>query len=116
MNNRIYKKVESEEGTETTHYLRDGTGNTLAIYKDGKLEELNIYGSSRLGTYNGRTEAGKRTLGNKRYELSNHLGNALVVITDNKLGNDLDNDQIADTYIAMVVSERDYLAFGAVMH
>ncbi|AFM02586.1 RHS repeat-associated core domain protein [Bernardetia litoralis DSM 6794] len=116
MNNRIYKKVEGQQGTETTHYLHDGTGNTLAIYKDGKLEELNIYGSSRLGTYNGKTVAGKRTLGNKRYELSNHLGNALVVITDNKLGKDIDNDFIADTYIAMVVSERDYLAFGAVMY
>ena len=116
MNNRIYKKAEANGVTETTHYLRDGTGNTLAIYKNGELEELNIYGSSRIGTYNGKTEEGKHTLGNKRYELSNHLGNALVVITDNKLGKDLDNDQIADTYVALVVSERDYLAFGAVMH
>ncbi len=115
MNNRIYKKAEANGVTETTHYLRDGTGNTLAIYKNGELKELNIYGSSRIGTYNGKTEAGKRTLGNKRYELSNHLGNALVVITDNKIGKDVDNDFIADTYIAMVVSERDYLAFGAVM-
>ena len=116
MNNRIYKKAERNGVTETTHYLRDGTGNTLAIYKNGVLEELNIYGSSRLGTYNGKTEAGKRTLGNKRYELSNHLGNALVVITDNKIGIDSDADLVADSYIALVVSERDYLAFGAVMH
>ena len=115
MNNRIYKKVEANGVTETTHYLRDGTGNTLAIYKNGALEELNIYGSSRLGTYNGKTEEGKRTLGNKRYELSNHLGNALVVITDNKIGVDSDADLVADSYIALVVSERDYLAFGAVM-
>ena len=115
MNNRIYKKAEANGVTETTHYLRDGTGNTLAIYKNGELEELNIYGSSRLGTYNGKTAKGKRTLGNKRYELSNHLGNALVVITDNKLGKDIDNDEIADSYIALVVSERDYLAFGAIM-
>ena len=114
MNNRIYKKAEGNGVTETTHYLRDGTGNTLAIYKNGELEELNIYGSSRLGTYNGKTENGKRTLGNKRYELSNHLGNALVVITDNKIGVDNGNG-IADSYIAMVVSERDYLTFGAVM-
>ena len=115
MNNRIYKKAEGNGVTETTHYLRDGTGNTLAIYKNGVLEELNIYGSSRIGTYNGKTDKGKRTLGNKRYELSNHLGNALVVITDNKIGIDSDADFIADTYIALVVSERDYLAFGAVM-
>ena len=115
MNNRIYKKVEGQQGTETTHYLRDGTGNTLAIYKNGQLEELNIYGSSRIGTYNGKTNEGKRTLGNKRYELSNHLGNALVVVTDNKIGIDSDADLVADSYIALVVSERDYLAFGAVM-
>ena len=115
MNNRIYKKAEGNGVTETTHYLRDGTGNTLAIYKNGELEELNIYGSSRLGTYNGKTDKGKRTLGNKRYELSNHLGNALVIITDNKIGIDSDADLVADSYIALVVSERDYLAFGAVM-
>ena len=115
MNNRIYKKAEGNGVTETTHYLRDGTGNTLAIYKNGVLEELNIYGSSRLGSYNGKTLEGKRTLGNKKYELSNHLGNVLSVISDNKIGIDNDTDLIADTYEPLVISESDYYPFGMAM-
>lgn len=53
-------------------------------------------------------------LGNKRYELSNHLGNVNVVISDRKLS-------VAnaggghDHYLADVVSSTDYYAFGAPM-
>ena len=79
------------------------------------MEELNIYGSSRLGTYNGKTENGKRTLGNKQYELANHLGNVLAVISDNKLGKDTDNDFIADYYEPLVISESDYYPYGMMM-
>ena len=68
--------------TKETHYVRDGSGNVLAIYENEVLDELVIYGSSRLGSYNGKTLEGKRTLGNKKYELSNHLGNVLSVISD----------------------------------
>lgn len=62
-------------------------------------------------------------LGNKRYELSNHLGNVNVVISDRKLSIDLVNnttlvstpDGLTDNYLADVLSNTDYYSFGATM-
>ena len=130
-----------------TYYMRDASGNVVAIYNrdfltvnattftdEIKLQEQNIYGSSRLGitnvnqvvykkdfsptisgglfqTMNYSTvldpiqqpctvmyadangnlivancpTAYSRTLGNKRFELTNHLGNVLSVVSDRKL-------------------------------
>ena len=110
--NRIYKKVNTTE----THYVRDASGNLMATYENKIAKDFVIYGSSRLGVYNGATSKGKRTLGNKKYELSNHLGNVLSVITDNKIGVDnLNNDLIADYYEPLVISESDYYPFGMQM-
>ena len=99
--------------SKETHYVRDGSGNVLAIYENELLDELVIYGSSRLGSYNGKTLEGKRTLGNKKYELSNHLGNVLAVISDNKIG--IGSTGIADYYEPLVISESDYYPFGMAM-
>ncbi|AFM04654.1 hypothetical protein Fleli_2279 [Bernardetia litoralis DSM 6794] len=110
---RIYKKVATTTVTKETHYLRDGSGNVLAIYENEILDELVIYGSSRLGSYNGKTYKGKRTLGNKKYELSNHLGNVLAVISDNKIG--IGTNDVADYYEPLVISESDYYPFGMAM-
>ena len=85
----------------------------LAIYENKVLDELVIYGSSRLGSYNGKTDQGKRTLGNKKYELSNHLGNVLAVISDNKIG--IGTNGVADYYEPLVISESDYYPFGMAM-
>ena len=113
---RIYKKVATTTVTKETHYVRDGSGNVLAIYENKLLDELVIYGSSRLGSYNVKTDQGKRTLGNKKYELSNHLGNVLSVISDNKIGVDnVGSDLIADIYEPLVISESDYYPFGMAM-
>ena len=106
----------SSSVSKETHYIRDGSGNVLAIYENKILDELVIYGSSRLGSYNGKTLEGKRTLGNKKYELSNHLGNVLSVISDNKIGVDnVGSDLIADIYEPLVISESDYYPFGMAM-
>ena len=110
--NRIYKKVNTTE----THYVRDASGNLMATYENKIAKEFVIYGSSRLGIYNGSTSEGKRTLGNKKYELSNHLGNILSVISDNKIGIDnIGNDLVADYYEPYIVSESDYYPFGMQM-
>ena len=109
--NRIYKKVNNNE----THYVRDASGNLMATYENKIAKEFVIYGSSRLGIYNGATSEGKRTLGNKKYELSNHLGNVLSVISDNKIGVDSDADLVADYYEPYIVSESDYYPFGMTM-
>ncbi|WP_161626144.1 RHS repeat domain-containing protein [Hugenholtzia roseola] len=120
MNKRIYSKVKinalDSEGNpfvqiERTHYLRDATGNVLAIYKNNELEELNIYGSARLGALKGKENKKKnRVLGKKQYDLVNHLGNVLVSISDNKEGNAATN-----SYQNRVISAQDYLAYGAIM-
>ena len=88
-----------------TYYQLDAQGNVLATYVDYDntadqgaayfvLSENHIYGSKRLGvdsreggsgidmtaTFSAPTEF-TRILGNKHYELSNHLGNVLAVVT-----------------------------------
>jgi hypothetical protein len=78
-------------------YIRDATGNTLAVYHyDRKTSQLrwseqHLYGSSRLGMYlpeklltSVSTDSKQREvgyLGKQVFELSNHLGNVLVDIS-----------------------------------
>jgi YD repeat-containing protein len=111
--NRVMKVT----STKTTYYVRDASGNVMAIYEqplsagEGQgvgLIEQPIYGSSRIGMYIGRTKKLHRTLGNKIYELSNHLGNILATITDNKIYQ-------TNGSSAKVISGTDYYAFGAAM-
>jgi RHS repeat-associated protein len=54
-------------------------------------------------------------LGAKEFELSNHLGNVLVVVSDRKLPQDADTDGTIDYYLADVVSTTDYYPFGMQM-
>jgi hypothetical protein len=105
---RISKTFEGK----TTFYIRDASGNVMATYEapqppaGGVLKELMIYGSARVGVYNGKSERMKATLGNKNYELSNHLGNVLVTITDNKF------IATVGVFVAKVSSTTDYYPFG----
>ena len=55
----------------------------------------------------------KRKLGLKLYELSNHLGNVLVTVSDRKLGKQLGATAAVEYYMADVRSTSDYSAFGA---
>ncbi len=52
-------------------------------------------------------------LGYRNYELSNHLGNVLAVISDRKYGEDADTDGEVEWYKPNVLSETDYYAFGS---
>jgi RHS repeat-associated protein len=102
------QRVAKSVGGVTTHYVRDASGNVMAIYENNVLKELPIYGSSRLGVYKvpaGGLEAerNKLTLGRREYELTNHLGNVLAVVSDVKLPT------------AKVLSHTDYYAFGSAM-
>jgi hypothetical protein len=79
-----------------------------AIYENGALKELPIYGSSLLGVYKVpagglETDRNKLTLGRREYELANHLGNVLATVSDVKLP------------AARVLSHTDYYAFGSAM-
>ncbi len=108
--NRISKNVTSGGATATTKtiYVRDASGNVMSIYE--KLTpaasptssltqtEVSMYGSSRLGVYNVNrvvtslapidysNYSGNFIRGNKFFELSNHLGNVLVTISDKHIG------------------------------
>ncbi len=66
--------------------------NQSTVISDVSLKEHHIYGSSRLGIQNATINETplaannyKSTVGDKRYELSNHLGNVLTVISDKKI-------------------------------
>jgi RHS repeat-associated protein len=97
--------------SQTTHrgYFNESTsGNVLAVYRQGALQEQAIYGSSRLGLYRGGRTGAVRELGTRQYEISNHLGNVLSVVTDHI-------HLSPDSAWATVVSTTDYYAFGSSM-
>ena len=143
--NRSSKRVYvagATQATKQTFYFRDASGNMMETENIREVEEgineirteMAIYGSSRLGYYRSlelipadETEAkqnrlGQLTLGNKQYELSNHLGNVLTVISDRKLGMKdasgnlvLDTEGLIATFVADVLSVNDYYPFGLTM-
>jgi len=82
--------------------------------KETKIEEFHIYSSSRLGTLKTQydtitnqlqNDQGKLILGSRNYELTNHLGNVLAVISDKKILN-------GTTFEVDIVSANDYYPFG----
>jgi RHS repeat-associated protein len=103
--NRVAKRVIKPGSSTVTHYVRDASGNVMAVYANTEVTEHHIYGSSRLGMYKEGVVEGRVTLGKRNYELGNHLGNVLVVITDNVT-------LTSTTASATVVKATDYYAFG----
>jgi RHS repeat-associated protein len=108
MGNRVEKKVVKGDTVTITRYLRDASGNVMSVYNDTTMIEQPIYGSTRVGMYIGGSENGKSILGLRRYELTNHLGNVLSVISD-KI------NMHGDTITATVLSTSDYYPFGLAM-
>lgn len=139
MGNRVAKHVMEGSDTTSTYYFLDAQGNSMTTYQfrtaNDSLEllEHNIYGSSRVGLEERNLNMGffdldaafttapdtfylkKNYTGDKRYELSNHLGNVLEVITDRKLPLDDDNDSTLNYYTADVIQYSDYYPYGMVM-
>jgi hypothetical protein len=105
---RVEKKVVKDNQTSLTRYVVDAGGNVMAVYRDTTAIEQYLYGSTRLGLYRRGVRQGARTLGARQYELSNHLGNVLAVITD-KVG------MLTDSTWAQVTSSSDYYPFGMEM-
>jgi RHS repeat-associated protein len=95
-NRSIKKAIQKSGETNLTYYIRDGFGNIRAIYEQGannqiNLTENNIYAGERISI--ARTDAGSsglsvdldqysRKLGLKDYELSDHLGNVMAVVSN----------------------------------
>lgn len=128
LGNRVSKTTLPEK--RTTVYSRDAQGNVLAVYEtnttqpaeDKKiwLEEHHLFGSSRVGmeqkrvlipTGGGTAVSGNiltSEVGDKRYELSNHLGNVLVVISDHKINAN-------GKFTSDVLAFNDYYPFGMLL-
>ena len=106
----------------------DTLNSSLSYYQAEKYNLsrlLGIYGCSRLGmlkdsvnvlgsafTDTDSTNV-THTLGNKRYELSNHLGNVLTVITDKPIPHN--NGGTVDYWQADIKSSQDYSPFGVIL-
>jgi RHS repeat-associated protein len=133
---RIAKHVYSSSGEweKSTYYIRDFSGNILSVYDHSyndststmsyTLKEQNIYGSSRLGFRKDSIEMigssvdsvnFERILGKKQYELINHLGNVLSIVSDKKIPMDDNADGTVDRYLAEITSAVDYSPFGVAL-
>jgi RHS repeat-associated protein len=126
---RIAKKVLRSDGSsQTTYYIRDASGNVMGVYDyelpasgtaatPGNapiLTEQYLYGSSRLGVYTPTSGSatlaglGARMFGRKSYELTDHLGDVRVAISDYQI------PAAAGAGVAIVNSATDYYPFGMV--
>ena len=99
----------------TTYYVRDPQGNVLAVYehKHGEsgngtftLTEQHLYGAGRLGMKKRDLALNVANASEStpvtHYELTNHLGNVMAVISD----------KASDTNEPTVVSLSDYYPYG----
>jgi RHS repeat-associated protein len=120
MQNRVLKGLIKGTDTTKTYYIRDAQGNVMAVYtrRSDTLRwvEQHLYGSGRLGMYRqdtavnkGLKSIAKMYEGKRQYELSNHLGNVLTVISDRRTYTISGTTKIYD---AVVISAQDYYPFG----
>lgn len=138
MGNRI-AKIEKPSGYLTTpsqwtytYYVLNAKGIPLAIYvkkpQGGesriRLMEQYVHGIKRLGSIHrdldvtdpflpmpNATPSFERVLGKRQYELTNHLGNVLSVVSDKRNAYRSAGGAL-EYYQAQVVSATDYYAFG----
>jgi len=98
---------------DTMHYVLDAAGSIMAVYRNKKIEEQPIYASARIGEYAGKEKEGYQTFNLRKYELGNHLGNVLAVISDKV--NLYGHNNTLDSARATAVSASDYYPFGLPM-
>ena len=127
MGHRVSKQV-TQSVTETIWYVLDAQGTPLATYltdEDGALilEEQMLYGSARIGVYRRDCVLTAtpppalpvmHKLGKKQLEQVNHLGNALVVVSDARKPQSGPPTQVA-YYTSTLMNANDYTVFGASM-
>jgi RHS repeat-associated protein len=126
---RVKKSITSNGVTTITWYVRDPKGLCLGIYKninEGQpgiwWQEQTLYGTDRLGVWKPSIDItntdGKSVweiAGNKRYEINNHLSNALTIITDKKIGvPSSTNSSLIDHFEAEITNAQDYYSFGMI--
>ncbi|WP_207516079.1 RHS repeat domain-containing protein [Longitalea luteola] len=136
--NRIGEIVTTGEYKSYTWYVRDGQGNIMSTYTaQGNqtdlatltLKQANrvLYGSKRLGikTDGDDVDGGPGNMqyyyeqksfdrGFKEYELTNHLGNVLVTVSDRKFAVTSGSGSLIDHYLPHIVTAQDYYPFGMI--
>ncbi|MCB9169175.1 MAG: hypothetical protein H6594_02355 [Flavobacteriales bacterium] len=121
---RVSKTIGDGTDAEREYYIRDAQGNIMAIYRyvplDGSftLRERPLYGSKRLGEYDGKVEfipSPQVPMGQEpedyflRYELTDHLGNVNTVVSARLLPGD------GAPYEAEVLNAQGYEPFGSLL-
>jgi RHS repeat-associated protein len=138
LGNRISQVVTTSDTKSYTWYVRDAQGNLLSTYTaNGDATDLAdlevnqserfLYGSSRLGvlTASNSVDGGPDDMqyrqaanfgrGYKQYELTNHLGNVLVTISDRKFAvSSTSNSSLIDHYEPHILTAQDYYPFGMI--
>ncbi|PWU02589.1 MAG: hypothetical protein C5B52_05040 [Bacteroidetes bacterium] len=130
LGNRIMKQT----AADTTIYVRDASGNVMSVYvkpAGGSLvqSEIDIYGGKRIGmslqhvattdtlflggTF-GKAIRAVFTREEKIFELSNHLGNVLVTVSDRRVQISAGGTTV-DSYAADIMTASDYYPFGMIM-
>jgi len=128
----LYDANDEYTWEKSTYYVRDAQGNPMAIYNltadntnglSYKVAERTVYGSSRVGINTTPVElvavlpennSYTHLVGDKQYQLENHLGNIISVVTDRKLPVDDGNGQVS-YYLPDVVTANDFSAFGVLL-
>ena len=116
-----------------THYIRDAQGNVMATYRHERVPtwsfrvtERTLYGSSRLGVDNLEAELcydpqpppydpTDDPAGRLRYEMTDHLGNVITVVTDELLGVNTDGIAGYEYFQPLVVTAQGYEPFGSLL-
>ena len=135
MGNRIAKHEFTSAGAlkKSTYYMLDAQGNTLSVYERAVntssatvsfvQAERHIYGSSRLGVMNANVNVMytstlpsyvmtlvEHKIGDRNYELTNHLGNVLSVISDKPIPHQ--SGTTVNYWLADIRQSNDYSPFG----
>jgi len=113
-------------GTVSEYYIHDAVGNVLAVYRHDLRQEgfyvteRPIYGSSRIGILSSNLRTipfmpfyswrHSRAMGQRSYELTDHLGNVATVISDRKFA--VGPTGFVVYYIPEIRSYTDYYSFG----
>lgn len=109
---RVQKRLETNTMILDTYYVRDATGNVMAIYEQAEskftisgdipltLTENPVYGNSRIGVFKRSSNASSSYV----YQLTDHLGNVRAVISKDQSGNALS-----------LIAKTDYYPFGMPM-
>lgn len=128
------KKIKPASGNPVyTYYVHDGQGSILSVYSkysvglsmNYTLTERDIFGSARIGAektpvqlcgvtpgFALKVDTFKRYLGNKEYELENHLGNILAMVSDRKIPRPNSANDSINHYEADLLASNDYYPFG----